>query len=253
MIYRIIFLFIFLFFTSCADQSKQVNNLKKFKNYKNRGFALIYDEKLFKKKIIDKKINERSLLIFNNYLEEDTPVRLTNLINGKNLVAKVTIDANYPIFFNSVVSKRIAKELDLDNDEPYLEIKTLNQSNSFIIAKTKTFDEEKKVADKLPVEGITIKNISANLKKDKKAKNVTKSKNKFRYNIKIADFYFEDTAIILKKRLLHEYAIKNVKIKKMSKNTYRVYIGTFNNLDSIKKAYNDIIKLNFENIEIIKI
>ena len=38
----------------------------------------------------------------------------------------------------------------------------------------------------------------------------------------------------------------------MSKNSYRIYIGPFNNLDSIQRAYNDIIKLEFENIEIIK-
>lgn len=253
MIYRIIFLFILAFSTSCTNQSKQVNNLKNFKNYTNKGFALIYNEKLFKKKIIDKKINERSLLIFNIYLEEDTPVKLTNLTNGKNLVAKVTKKANYPLFYNSVVSKRIAKELDLDVNEPYVEIKTLNQSNSFVIAKAKTYDEEKKVANKLPVDGIIIKNISIDLKNEKKLKKNSKSKKKFRYNIKIGDFYFEDTAIILKERLLNQYNIKNVKTKKMSKNRYRVYIGTFNNLDSIKKAYNDIIKLNFENIEIIKI
>ena len=39
----------------------------------------------------------------------------------------------------------------------------------------------------------------------------------------------------------------------MSKNSYRVYKGPFYNLDSIKSEYSDIIKLNFENIEIIKL
>jgi len=39
----------------------------------------------------------------------------------------------------------------------------------------------------------------------------------------------------------------------MSKNSYRIYLGPFNNLDSIKKDYIGIIRLNFENIEIIKL
>ena len=39
----------------------------------------------------------------------------------------------------------------------------------------------------------------------------------------------------------------------MSENRYRVYKGPYYNLDSIKNEYNDIIKLNFENIEIIKL
>ena len=39
----------------------------------------------------------------------------------------------------------------------------------------------------------------------------------------------------------------------MSKNSYRIYKGPFNNLDSLKREYIDIDKLNFENIEIIKL
>ena len=250
---RIFYLIFFILFTSCTDQTKKINNLKKFKNYSNKGFALIYDENLLKKKIINKKINDRSLLVFNKYLEQETPVKITNLLNGKYLIAKVSLDANFPLFYNSVISNRIAQELELDSSEPYIEIKTLNQNNSFVIAKAKTFDEEKKVANKLPVEGIKIKNISINQVNSKKKVKKPKSYVNFRYNIKIADLYFEDSAINLQNRLLNEYSIKNVKLKKMSKNRYRIYIGPFNNLDSIKNAYSDIIKLNFENIEIIKL
>ena len=80
-----------------------------------------------------------------------------------------------------------------------------------------------------------------------------KSSIDFKYIIKIVDLYFEDSAKILINRLQNEYSINNIKIKKMSKNSYRVYKGPFNNLDSIKREYTDIIKLNFENIEIIKL
>ncbi len=249
----IFFSIFFVLIVSCADQSKKINNLKKFKNYSNKGFALIYDESLFKKKIVNKKINNRSLLIFNNYLEHETPVKITNLLNGKYLIAKVSLDANFPIFYNSVISNRIAQELEVDSSEPYVEIKTLNQNNSFVIAKAKTFNEEKKVANKLPVEGITIKNISNIKVITKKTVKKPKPSVNFLYNIKIADFYFEDSAKYLQNSLLNEYSIKNVKLKKMSKNRYRIYTGPFNNLDSIKNAYSDIIKLNFENIEIIKL
>ena len=251
--YKILFFFRFIFFLSCAEQSKKINYTKKFNNYSNKGFTLIYDEKLFKKKFIDKKLNDRSLLIFNNVLEKETPVRVTNLINGKYLLAKVGKNANYPVFYNSVVSKRIATDLEIDFNEPYIEIKTLNRKNYFIIGKAKTFDEEKEVANKVPVEGIVIKNISNNVNETKPIKTKSKSNIVFKYIIKIADFYFEDSAEMLKNRLLNEYNITNVKIKKMSKNSYRIYKGPFNNLDSIKREYSGIIKLNFENIEIIKL
>ena len=249
-----IFLFIiFIFALSCAEQTKKINYSKKFKNYSNKGFTLIYDEKLFKSKFINKKLNDRSLLIFNNALEKETPIRITNLINGKYLLAKVGINANYPLFYNSVVSKRIASELEINLNEPYIEIKTLNQKNSFIINKAKTFDEEKNVANKVPVERIEINNISNNISEKEKNKKILKPSIDFKYIIKIVDLYFEDSAKILINRLQNEYSIKNIKIKKMSKNNYRVYKGPFNNFDSIKSEYTDIIKLNFENIEIIKL
>ncbi len=253
MIYRIIFILIYIFAISCADQSKKNNLSRKFVNYSNKGFTLVYDEKLFHKKIINKKLDDRSLLIFNNFLDQDTPVKITNLINGKYLLAKVGGNSNYPFFYNSVISKRIALNLEIDLNEPYIEIKTLNQKNSFIISKAKTFDEEKNVANKVPVKGIEIKNISSNKNEDKLILNKSKNINVFKYIIKIADLYFEDSANILKNRLLNEYNMNYVKIKKMSKNSYRVYIGPFNDLDSMQREYRNIIKLNFENIEIIKL
>tara|TARA_B100001996_G_scaffold185519_1_gene141893 strand:- start:204 stop:962 length:759 start_codon:yes stop_codon:yes gene_type:complete len=250
--YKIIFFFCIFLLASCVEQSKKINYTKKFNNYSNKGFALIYDDKMYKNKLIDKKLNDRSLIIFNNFLKKETPVRITNLINGKYLVAKVGNNSKYPVFYNSVISKRIANELLIDITEPYVEIKTLNQNNSFIINEAKTFEEEKKVADKAPVQGIEISNISNN-KKTKKIKSKIKSNNSFEYIIKIADLYFLDSAKILQNRLKIEYNIINVNIKKMSKNSYRIYKGPYKKLDSLKREYNDIIKLNFENIEIIKI
>ena len=251
--YKYFFFIIFIFVFSCNEKSNKINYTKKFNNYSNKGFALIYDENFLKSKIVNKKINNRSLLIFNIFLEEETPVKVTNLINGKYLLAKVGKNANYPFFYNSVISKRIALDLEINLNEPYIEIKTLNQKNSFIIGKAKTFDEEKNVANKVPIKGIKIKNISSSKNEVKLIVNKSKNHNVFKYIIKIADLYFEDSAKILKNRLSKEYDINSVKIKKMSKNSYRIYIGPFNNLDSIKREYRNIIKLNFENIEIIKL
>ena len=126
-------------------------------------------------------------------------------------------------------------------------------SACFISVLAKTFEEEKVVANKVPVEGIVVENISDNTNKNNSTSNETKKIIPFKYIIKIADLYFEESAYILKNRLLNEYNIDNIKIKKMSKNRYRIFKGPFNNLDSIKNEYSDIIKLNFENIEIIKL
>ena len=250
--YKYFFFIIFLTLLSCTE-TKKINYSKKFINYQNKGFTLIYDERLYKKKFINKKLNDRSLLIFNNFLDKETPVRITNLLNGKYLMAKVGQEAEFPFFYNSVISKRIADDLDININEPYIQIQTLNQKNSFIINKAKTFDEEKEVATKVPVQNIEIQNISINPTNAKEEKVELKINQNFNYIIRIADLYFEDSAYILKERLLNEYNISDIKVKKMSKNSYRVYKGPFYNLDSIKTEYSDIIKLNFENIEIIKL
>ncbi len=46
--------------------------------------------------------------------------------------------------------------------------------------------------------------------------------------------------------------INNVNILRLSQTNYRVYLGPYKDLKSLKKAFNDIKIINFENIEIIK-
>ena len=65
---------------------------------------------LKKQKLIDKKIDERSLIIFQKNLKKDTKVKITNLLNNKSILARVGANAKYPSFYNAVLSKRIFDE-----------------------------------------------------------------------------------------------------------------------------------------------
>ena len=246
-----IIIFLAIILTSCETTNKKVITNKDFKNYSNDGFALIFNNDIFKKRIVSKKIDQRSLIIFNNKLKKDTDIKITNLLNEKYLIAKVGKNSKYPIFYNSVISERIANELDIDPDQPYVRVETINSSNTFVANKAKTFDEEKKVANKAPVDSISIQNISIEKDNNSKVENVKNTK--FEFIIKFADLFFEESAITLKKRLEDEYNLKDINIKKMSKNLYRVYKGPFYNLGSIKNVYNEIANINFENIELIKL
>ena len=73
------------------------------------------------------------------------------------------------------------------------------------------------------------------------------------YIIKVADFYYENSANMMKKRIIDELNLNNTKIEKISNTNFRVYFGPYDNLKSLKNAYNDIYPLNFENIEILKL
>ena len=57
----------------------------------------------------------------------------------------------------------------------------------------------------------------------------------------------------MQKRIIDELKLDNSRINKISNTNFRVYLGPFNNLKSLKNAYDDISPLNFENIEIIKL
>ena len=243
---------IFLLTCSCAT-----NNINKSVDqkiihqqvYNNKGFALLYKDDLKKQKLINRKIDERSLIIFQKNLKRNTSIKITNLLNNKSILAKVGSNSKYPNFYNSVISQRIYDELELNENEPYVEISTVSENSTFLAKKAKMYDEEKEVADKAPVDGISISDLSINNKK----KVEIKESRKFNYIIKIADFYYEKTAKLMQNRIKDELNIKSSKIEQISNTNFRVYMGPFDNIKSLKKAFDDISPLNFENIEIIKL
>ena len=244
--YKHIIVVLLIFLNSCVNYpiDKKVETQPRKNYFLNKGFTLVYNDDLYKKKFIESKIENKSLIIFQRNLKEDSTVRVTNLINSKYIIAKVGKNSEYPFFYNSVISQRISQELEIDELEPYIEIKEIIYNSSFIAKKAKTFDEEKKVADIAPVDSISINNLNDSNKK--KTKKIIKSK--FVYIIKIADFYFKNSAKSMSDRIKKETPISNVRIQNLSNTQYRVFLGPFNNINSLQKAFNDISTLEFENI-----
>tara|TARA_Y100000768_G_C23974005_1_gene682071 strand:+ start:209 stop:952 length:744 start_codon:yes stop_codon:yes gene_type:complete len=239
-------LYLFLFIvTSCESYSPNTKKInKKFeKKYTNSGFTLIYDENLDLR-----KLDNRSLKIFHKTLKKNSSVKLTNPSNNKSLIATVISNDDFSNFYNSVISNRIAETLELDINEPFLEITLISKDSTFIAKKSKTFEEEKEVAEKAPIDGIKISNLNHKIttKKDK-LKN-----QKFSYFIKIADFYYKKTAILMMDRIKNETSLKKINIIKISETNYRVLIGPFNDIKSLKDSFEKMNSLYFENLEIIK-
>ena len=247
--YNFFLILLIVLITSCAPNNyKTVNVDPIFEKFSNNGFALIYNDKLYNDKTISKKMDERDLIIFQRNLRKGTSVKITNPFNSKTIIAKVGKKANYPSFNNSVVSIRISKELEIDIDEPYIFIEEIRDNASFIAKKAKTFEEEKKVADKAPVDSISVNDL--NDTDEKKIKK--KINNEFKYVIKIADFYYLNTAKQMVKRIKSELNIKKTDINKINENKFRVFTGPYSSLKALQKAYNSIETLGFENIELIK-
>jgi hypothetical protein len=248
MLYRLIKLILLCFFVfSCEQSIKDKSNFKKkllSNKYQNSGFALIYNNNLTNLK----KIEDRSLNIYHKNLKKNSLVKITNPENGKYLIANVKSNrAKFSNFYNSVISLRIAEELELDTSEPLIELVLISKDSTFVAKKAKMFEEEKEVAEKAPVDGIQISDLNK-----KKIKKKSVNSKIFSYSIKIADFYYKDTALMMIDRIKKETLIKNLRIVRLSETNYRVLIGPFNDIKSLRDSFEKMSSFNFENLQILK-
>ncbi len=217
---------------------------KSERKYKNIGFTLIYNKDLNLK-----KLDQRSLQIFHKTLKAKSQVKITNPLNNKSLIAEIKSNrVRFSDFYNSIITNRIAEELEIDLSEPYIEIILISKDSTFVANKVKTFEEEMEVAQKAPIDGIQISNLSG------ESKNQTKKKinQKFSYSIKVADFYYKKTADLMIDRIKTETTIVDIKLIKLSQTNYRVLLGPFNDIYSLKESFEKMNLLNFENLEILK-
>ena len=245
--YKFISLFFFTLLLSCQQINSNKNDKIYFdiqNKFKNSGFALVYSENLSE----IKSLETRSLDIYHKSLKKKTNVKILNPKNGKFVIANVKSNKiRFSNFYNSVISPRIAEDLSLNLDEPFIEIISISKGSTFIAKKAKTFDEEKSVAEKAPIDGVKISNLNLKPKKIKKNK-----KELFSYSIKVADFYYKDSAKLMLSRIQNETSIKNLQIIRLSKTKYRLLIGPFDDIKSLKNSFEMMNILNFENLEIIK-
>ena len=249
--YKSILIVFFIFLVGCEQNNlkKDVVNREIMSKYKNSGFTLVYDPVLKKEKKISKKIDNKSLFIFHKNLKKNSFVKITNPINQKTVIAEVISNkVRFSDFYNSVITSRIADELSLNLNEPYIDLVLISQNSTFIAKKAKTYNEEKKVAEKAPVDGIQIDNLGD----VNQPKNVAKKDSIFSYSIKIADFYYKDSAKNMSDRIIDETNITNPVIKTISNTKYRVLLGPFNDIKKLEDSFNEIKSLDFENIEILK-
>jgi hypothetical protein len=249
--YKSLIIIFFIFLLGCKQNNlnKNILNQEIVTKYKNSGFALVYDTVLKKENKISKKIDNKSLLIFHKSLKKNSFVKITNPVNQKTVIAEViSNNVDFSDFYNSVITSRIAEELSLNLNEPYINLVLISKNSTFVAKKAKTFNEEKKVAEKAPVDGIQIDNLGEiNQQKKEAAK-----KEIFSYTIKIADFYYEDSAKNMSKRIIKETNIIKPFIERISNTKYRVLLGPFNDIKKLEDSFNEIKSLDFENIEILK-
>ena len=213
--------------------------------YFSKGFALIYEDSIFENKIVNKRLNNDQNYVLHSFLRNNTLVNISNPFNSKTITAKVRKSFKYPSIYNIVITKKMADKLELDINNPYVEVLSIRKNDKFIAKETSIFDEEKKVANKSPVTLININDMSTSTPE------IKVKKKKPLYIIEIAEFYFFKSAETVKNRFEKEANLVNIKIKEISKNKFKVYSGPYASFNSMKETYFSLNELGFEDLDII--
>ena len=243
------YIYIFVFLFSCTQDMKIIKKPSKMEEpiptYFSKGFALIYDNSVYENKIVDKKLNNGQNYVLHSFLKNNILVSISNPFNSKSLTAKIRKTINYPSIYNIVITKNMADKLELDINNPYVEVLSIRKNDKFIAKEASIFDEEKKVANKAPVRSVNINDMSSSTTE------IKVKKKKPSYIIDIAEFYFLESAETAKNRFEKEANLENIKIKKISKNKFKVYSGPHAYFNSVKDTYFSLNELGFENLNII--
>ena len=240
--FSLIFIIFFLF--SCSNGTFNTNNNK---SYTSKGFALIYDENDYQKKIISTKLNPNNIEIGHNQLNKNSYVVITNPINKKSLTLKVSKKVKYPDFFKVLITEKLANELNLNPKMPYIEIEKRVKNKSFVAKKAVTHSEEKNVLTKVPITKVRINDIS------KESKNHSKNQYPNKYSIIVGNFYSKKWAESLIDILVNEDINKEVfKVIKLGKNNYQLLAGPYTSINTLKSDYFKLNKYGFDNLDLKK-
>ena len=237
------FFFIFIFITSCSSNLTTINQKKTFTS---KGFALIYNELDYDNKVIKGKMNNDIMQISHQNLKTGTLIKIINSKNKKNITLKNIKRIQYPDFYKILITKAVAKKLQINPDLPIIEIIEIKKNKSFIAEKAKIFNEEKKVTAKAPVGSVQISNISKN-------KIDLKKVDPDPIFIHIASFYSIDTAKLLKQRIIKElvnYDNKKLNIKKISNKETQLLSGPYTSVNLLKNDYIKLKNFGFEELNI---
>ena len=237
-----IILFIFLFLSSCANYS--TNNTTKL-TYSSKGFAYVYNEDDYIKKITTKKFNNDLIVFGSSNLKTGTLVRITNPDNNRNITAMIIKKTKYPEFYKILITEAVSEMLQLNKLAPYVEIEEIKKNKSFIAKKSEIFVEEKKIHNNAPVDKVKIDNISL--------RQIVEKKKTRSFTLIIAEFYNLESASSLKKNISDEltsFNNKKLSVIKKKKNSYQLIAGPYNAINLLKNDYINLKNYGFEELEV---
>ena len=127
-----------------ADCSSQFTTINQKKPYTAKGFAYIYNNLDFEKKMIKGRMNNDIMQISHQNLRTGTLIKIINVSNNKSIVLKNTKRVNYPDFYKVLITKPVAEKLEIDLNLPLIEIIEIKKINHSLLKKQKFLKKKKK-------------------------------------------------------------------------------------------------------------
>ena len=217
--------------------------------YSSKGFALIYEDSFFDEGVIGKKVQNDKIVVMHDTLRRNTSIKIVNPDNSKDIDVKIYKKTFYPKIFKVVISKKVADILELDQENPYVEILELKINKTFVAKEAKIFEEEKKIAKTVQTDIIKMDDLSKSLAKPNSQKKTYK---KDKFTLVISDFYYLNSANNLKKELIKKTQINNFFVIKINNKKYRLSAGPFKNFKALKSTYISLNNLGFDDLNIYK-
>jgi len=250
---KIILFCAILLLSACAEyKTDKPKEAKERKFYSSKGFALIYSDSLFEQggidkelnnnEIIDNKLNNEQILALHSSLKKNTLIKIINPDTSIVVETKIFRRADYPNIFNIVLSKKIATILELNLDNPYVEVFEVKKNKTFIAKEGNIFDTSAPI-DEIKMDDLSDEQMDTKKKFDKKNNFV----------LVISDFYYYDSAQNLKEELMKKTQINNFSVKKINDTKYRLSVGPFKNFNALKSIYISLNNLGFEGINIYRV
>ena len=240
--YKLLIIIFFLF--SCSASSINLNNKT---SYNAKGFAYIYNEEDYLAKIIKGKLDNSKLQVSHQKLKINTLVKIINPKTKEYVVIKNLKKIEYPDFYKILITKEIAKKLNLNTDLPLVEILEIKKNKSFVAKKAKIFNEEKKISSNAPVASVQISNISKN-------KNLNSNVKKNEFFILLGTFYSKEVANFLKERITKEipkYDTQKLIVRKKSNKENDLISGPYSAINLMKNDYILLKEFGFEELDIV--
>ena len=98
-------------------------------------------------------------MISHSKIRTNSSIKIINPKTNDYLVIKNIKKINYPEFYTILITEKVAEELNINSNFPFVEISEIKKNKSFVAKKAKIYKEEKKIPSNAPVTTVQISNI----------------------------------------------------------------------------------------------